>query len=106
MTIIESYWFGTIGIVKGHNGFETKWYIGQGLGFDQRSDEQHIAAHGMPFRPESMKYFFEPVQYLNDEPEEDYIDHVLQYVKDPDEAERIASLPFDLWPDHVPNPFQ
>jgi hypothetical protein len=63
MKHIDSYWFGLIGIVKIHNGFETKWYIGTGLGKDEAADADHIAKTGQPFHPDSMKYFLQPVQW-------------------------------------------
>ena len=28
MNVLDSTWYGEIGIVKVDNGFETKWYIG------------------------------------------------------------------------------
>lgn len=49
--IFDSVWYGTIGIVKIYNGFETKWYIGQGKGDDQVEDENLIADYGYPFIP-------------------------------------------------------
>jgi len=49
--IFESVWYGTIGIVKVYNGFETKWYIGQGKGDSQDEDENLIADYGYPFIP-------------------------------------------------------
>ena len=63
MKIIDSYWFGLIGIVKIHNGFETKWYIGTGLGLNEAEDAEHIATLGQPFHPDSMKYFLQPVPW-------------------------------------------
>jgi len=71
MTIVDAYWFGTIGIVKIHNGFETKWYIGEGRGIDEENDRQQIAKYGIPFYPQSMDFFFQPVQYLD----QNFVDH-------------------------------
>jgi len=68
MKIIDSFWFGLVGIVKIHNGFETKWYIGQGIGTDQKADELHIAQYGKPFRPKEMQWFFTPATYLDANP--------------------------------------
>jgi hypothetical protein len=53
--IIDSWWFNTIGIVKTYNGFETKWYIGNGIGLDQSEDEKQIATFGQPFYPQLMR---------------------------------------------------
>ncbi len=50
--VIDSIWFGKMGIVKIDNGFEIKWYIGEGEGIIKEDDEQKIAAHGMPFYPQ------------------------------------------------------
>jgi hypothetical protein len=51
--ILGSIWFTphgkSIGIVVITDGFENKAYIGIGSGFDQKKDEQYIAAHGVPF---------------------------------------------------------
>ena len=99
MTIVDTHWFGTIGIVKIHNGFETKWYIGQGFGIDERIDAEHIAKHGQPFYPQAMSFFFDPVHFLPElDDEEYYLEYVLRFESDPDEAKRIAKLPFHLWP--------
>lgn len=51
--ILESVWYGNIGIVKvqtEHDGI--KLYIGVGEGLSQKEDELHIAAWGVPFYPE------------------------------------------------------
>ena len=46
--VVESYWFGTIGIVKIDLATgDFALYIGQGDGKDQKSDEQKIAATGV-----------------------------------------------------------
>ncbi len=47
--IIGSVWFGVIGIVLMHNGFEEKAYIGTGNGYNQAVDENIIMTGGMPF---------------------------------------------------------
>lgn len=56
--VIDSKWFGLIGIVKVDLGYEIKWYIGQGLGFDAKFDEEVIAERGMPIYPAHLKEFF------------------------------------------------
>lgn len=58
--VIDSFWFGYIGIVKvkSSNG-EIKFYIGQGQGEHQQIDEQHIAANGSSVSPQALKMFFE-----------------------------------------------
>lgn len=63
MKIIDSYWFGLIGIVRIHNGFETKWYIGSGVGRDEQADAEHIATYGVPFHPELLKSFLSSVEH-------------------------------------------
>ena len=59
-TVIDSKWYGLIGIVKVNAGHEIKWYIGTGLGFDLEMDELTIAERGMPFYPNHMNNFFNP----------------------------------------------
>lgn len=59
--IIDSLWFGTfgtIGIVKCHDKTtnEIKFYIGDGMGYDQKLDEKHIMLWGTKFHPEN--HFF------------------------------------------------
>lgn len=56
--ILDSVWFGTIGIVKIDTGFETKWYIGKGEGISQKDDEEFIASYGTPFYPKMLSLFF------------------------------------------------
>jgi hypothetical protein len=56
--VIDSFWFGTIGIVKIDNGFEEKWYIGEASGLNKEDDEQYIATFGKPFYPKTMEQFF------------------------------------------------
>jgi hypothetical protein len=57
--VIDSVWFNTIGIVRVRPDFgQDKFYIGQGLGLDQKADEQHIARCGMPYRPDLLDVFF------------------------------------------------
>jgi hypothetical protein len=58
VNVLESVWYGEIGIVKIDNGFEIKWYIGRGQGINQERDEQWIAAYGMPFYPQMLEQFF------------------------------------------------
>lgn len=58
--VLDSFWFGYIGIVKvksGNHG-EVKFYIGQGSGEDQHADEQHIARTGTPVYPQTLNLFF------------------------------------------------
>lgn len=56
--IIDSIWFGDIGIVRIRPEVgEDKFYIGQGGGLSQSEDEQTIAAWGMPYYPEVINEF-------------------------------------------------
>lgn len=57
--VIDSVWFGTIGIVRVRPDFgEDKFYIGQGLGLNKEYDEQAIAEQGMPYYPKMLEHFF------------------------------------------------
>jgi hypothetical protein len=57
MKIIDSVWYGVIGIVMVQSEYEgTKLYIGQGKGFNQKEDEDYIAKWGMTFNPND-KFF-------------------------------------------------
>lgn len=66
MNVLDSTWYGEIGIVKVDNGFETKWYIGKGFGADQHIDEQFIATHGMPVYPQMLEGFFNMKKQQNE----------------------------------------
>lgn len=58
--VIDSVWFGTIGIVRvrPEHGYD-KFYIGTGIGDNQHNDEQAIAASGMPYYPPMLEGFFD-----------------------------------------------
>jgi hypothetical protein len=51
MTILESVWFGPIGIVKVRLDGEIRFFIGIGRGWDQKMDERHISEWGNSFNP-------------------------------------------------------
>ena len=56
--VIDSIWFGEIGIVRVRPQFgEDKFYIGRGQGNDQKEDEQLIAAWGNKFYKEAVDLF-------------------------------------------------
>jgi len=58
-TVVDSFWFGYIGIVKVKYGNgEYKFYIGQGTGNHQQEDEQLIARTGAPVSPQALGMFF------------------------------------------------
>lgn len=65
--ILSSLWFGHIGIVKVFNGFETKWYIGNGEGYSIEADERYIADYGTKFYPSQFQNseFFKNVDTSN-----------------------------------------
>ena len=53
MVILESVWYGKIGIVKVQTEYQgVKYYIGNGNGFSQDEDEKLIAEWGSTFYPE------------------------------------------------------
>jgi hypothetical protein len=57
--VLNSIWFGKIGIVEVKTLFNgIKYYIGKGNGLNQEDDEQHIAKLGMPVSKSSMIHFF------------------------------------------------
>lgn len=57
--VIDSVWFGVIGIVRVRTEYDgDKFYIGIGGGSSEHEDEQHIAAYGSPYYPEALKTFF------------------------------------------------
>ena len=55
--IVNSWWFGRIGIVKCHDNITKtdKYYIGLGYGINEEADEKHIKDFGMPFFPEEFE---------------------------------------------------
>jgi len=58
--VINSVWFGTIGIVRIRPEFgDDKFYIGSGHGHDKDMDEQIIAEWGMPYYPSALEGFFD-----------------------------------------------
>ncbi len=50
--VLDSWWYGTIGIVKVYTGFEVKYYIGTGYGQDEKEDIDKILKYGSRFYPE------------------------------------------------------
>ena len=58
--VVDSYWFNYIGLIKVQDKFtgEYKYYIGQGEGKDQHTDEQYIAKNGVKVSPQALKMFF------------------------------------------------
>lgn len=50
--VLDSWWYGTIGIVKVYTGFEVKYYIGTGYGQDEKEDIDKILRFGSRFYPE------------------------------------------------------
>ena len=57
--VLDSIWFDKMGIVKVQTKFNgLKFYIGKGLGFNEKDDEQLIARNGMPVPIKSIQRFF------------------------------------------------
>lgn len=58
--VIDSIWFGCIGIVRVRPEYgKDKFYIGSGHGYDKDSDEQYIAEWGLPYYPKALERFFD-----------------------------------------------
>lgn len=55
--IVDSWYYGNIGIVKVHDDTINvdKFYIGNILGINQEADEKYIKEWGMPFIPDLIK---------------------------------------------------
>lgn len=55
--VVNSWWFGEIGIVKVFDEITKtdKFYIGRGSCFDQKLDEEFIKQGGYPFHPDIIK---------------------------------------------------
>jgi hypothetical protein len=52
MEILDSIWFGTIGIVKTRTDYDgIRFYIGKGQGFNKKEDEEWIADWGYTLNP-------------------------------------------------------
>lgn len=57
--VVDSIWFEKMGIVKVKTKFSGhKFYIGKGLGFNEKEDEQSIARNGMPVPIKTIQRFF------------------------------------------------
>jgi len=57
--ILNSTWFGYIGIVKVQTEYDgIKYYIGSAKGENQTDDEQHIADWGNTFPPKAGRAIF------------------------------------------------
>ena len=57
--VLDSIWFDKMGIVKVETKFSgVKFYIGKGLGLNEKEDEQLIAKNGMPVPIKSIQRFF------------------------------------------------
>lgn len=56
--VVNSIWYGTIGIVKVKTEFGgTKYYMREAKGLNQDDDEQYIATYGYPVYPDVIKDF-------------------------------------------------
>ena len=60
-TIVDTKWFGRIGVVKTFNGIDTKFFIGKGVGINIDVDESIIVETGVEFKATDLTEFLNPI---------------------------------------------